>query len=245
MQKTICIRPCCSSVWHCGHFILNFLCTFRSIFLITLDSCYCIWKVVYFLFSPQGLKSEGLYRISGFSDSVEEVKMGFDKGLSSKFQRRLSTHTMTGEALHPLICPKELGALRINEKLTHLWRISAHLGIRIQSWHLPLTQDFIVWTDGGAQGLWTMDVLSLPQTLHCWDSVVDLVRINLSCLKPEWILTVGKSLQQWTELWARSAWRRSSMTECHSSSQRCDVQSASTSRPWSPLESIHNRESQN
>uniref|UniRef100_A0A3Q2NY99 Chimerin 1 n=1 Tax=Fundulus heteroclitus TaxID=8078 RepID=A0A3Q2NY99_FUNHE len=26
-----------------------------------------------------GLKSEGLYRISGFSDSVEEVKMGFDK----------------------------------------------------------------------------------------------------------------------------------------------------------------------
>lgn len=29
------------------------------------------------------------------------------------------------------------------------------------------------------------------------------------------------------------------MTECHSSSQRCDVQSAGTSRPRSPLESIH------
>ncbi|XP_061827581.2 N-chimaerin [Nerophis lumbriciformis] len=28
----------------------------------------------------RGLKSEGLYRISGFSDSVEEVKMAFDKG---------------------------------------------------------------------------------------------------------------------------------------------------------------------
>lgn len=31
------------------------------------------------------------------------------------------------------------------------------------------------------------------------------------------------------------------MTECHSSSQRCDVQSASTSRPRSPLESMHKR----
>nr|XP_061799330.1 N-chimaerin-like isoform X5 [Nerophis lumbriciformis] len=29
-----------------------------------------------------GLKSEGLYRISGFSDSVEEVKMAFDKELT-------------------------------------------------------------------------------------------------------------------------------------------------------------------
>lgn len=34
-----------------------------------------------FMFAFQGLKSEGLYRISGFSDSVEEVKTGFDKGL--------------------------------------------------------------------------------------------------------------------------------------------------------------------
>ncbi|XP_029386126.1 N-chimaerin isoform X2 [Echeneis naucrates] len=30
----------------------------------------------------RGLKSEGLYRISGFSDSVEEVKMAFDKELT-------------------------------------------------------------------------------------------------------------------------------------------------------------------
>lgn len=35
------------------------------------------------MFVPQGLKSEGLYRISGFSDSVEEVKMAFDKGVCS------------------------------------------------------------------------------------------------------------------------------------------------------------------
>ncbi|XP_053184965.1 N-chimaerin isoform X2 [Scomber japonicus] len=30
----------------------------------------------------RGLKSEGLYRVSGFSDSVEEVKMAFDKELT-------------------------------------------------------------------------------------------------------------------------------------------------------------------
>lgn len=30
-----------------------------------------------------GLKSEGLYRMSGFSDSVEDVKSTFDRGMSS------------------------------------------------------------------------------------------------------------------------------------------------------------------
>lgn len=54
-------------------------------FSITCDSPYSDWKVVYFLFAPQGLKSEGLYRISGFSESVEEVKSRFDKGVFYMF----------------------------------------------------------------------------------------------------------------------------------------------------------------
>lgn len=54
-------------------------------FYITCDSHEDVLKVVYFMFAPQGLKSEGLYRVSGFSDSVEEVKMAFDKGLSLFF----------------------------------------------------------------------------------------------------------------------------------------------------------------
>lgn len=52
-------------------------------FYITHDSLDNVWNVVCFMFVPQGLKSEGLYRISGFSDSVEEVKMAFDKGKCS------------------------------------------------------------------------------------------------------------------------------------------------------------------
>lgn len=50
-------------------------------FYITDDSPDSVWTDVYFMFVPQGLKSEGLYRISGFTDSVEEVKMAFDKGV--------------------------------------------------------------------------------------------------------------------------------------------------------------------
>lgn len=57
-----------------------------------------------------------------------------------------------------------------------------------------------------------------------------------------WILTARKTLQQWAKLLARSACGRSSMTECHSSSQHCDVQSASTSRPWPALKSMRNPE---
>lgn len=75
----------------------------------------------------------------------------------------------------------------------------------------------------------------------CWDSVVDLVSMSLSWPSAVWILTVRKTPQQWAKLIARSACGRSSMTECHCSSQHCDVQSASTSRPWPALESRHNR----
>lgn len=42
------------------------------------------------IFVFQGLKSEGLYRISGFSDSVEEVKTGFDKGLYHSHKNNIS-----------------------------------------------------------------------------------------------------------------------------------------------------------
>ena len=64
--------------------------------------------------------------------------------------------------------------------------------------------------------------------------------MSLSLPSAVWILTVRKTLQHWAKVSSRSACGKSSMTECHSSSQRCDVQSASTSRPWPALESMHN-----
>lgn len=47
--------------------------------------CYVNAAFVIKLLYPSviGLKSEGLYRISGFSDSVEDVKLAFDRGMSS------------------------------------------------------------------------------------------------------------------------------------------------------------------
>lgn len=42
-----------------------------------------LFSLIVIMFVPQGLKSEGLYRISGFSDLLEEVKMSFDKGMRS------------------------------------------------------------------------------------------------------------------------------------------------------------------
>lgn len=51
-----------------------------------------------FMFLSEGLKSEGLYRVSGFSDSVEEVKTAFDKGTSSSvFYGFLSEYNMTAD----------------------------------------------------------------------------------------------------------------------------------------------------
>lgn len=75
----------------------------------------------------------------------------------------------------------------------------------------------------------------------CWDSAVAFMRTSLSWPNAVWILTVRKTQQQWDKLFARSACGISSMTECHSSSQHCGVQSASTSRPRPALESMHNR----
>ncbi len=139
-------------------------------FYFTHDSHDDVWKVVCFVFVPQGLKSEGLYRISGFSDSVEEVKMAFDKGVCSFGSargncfidfRQLPTWRLTLCAFTCL--HKTYRTLQINEKVTHLWRITVNLGVQILSWHVALTQGFTVWTDGGGpQGIQTMDVLSLP-----------------------------------------------------------------------------------
>lgn len=53
-----------------------------------------LFFLIIIMFVPQGLKSEGLYRISGFTDSLEEVKMAFDKGVCS-FYRFLSARNMT------------------------------------------------------------------------------------------------------------------------------------------------------
>jgi len=36
-------------------------------------------KLISFIFT--GLNSEGLYRVSGFSDLIEDVKMAFDRGM--------------------------------------------------------------------------------------------------------------------------------------------------------------------
>lgn len=206
-----------------------------------------------FLFVPEGLKSEGLYRVSGFSDSVEEVKMAFDKGLCSTGSVccnsfidfcQLTTWRLTVCA--HICLHKMLGTFQINEKLTHLWRISIHLGVQIWKCPLACMQTFTMWT-GGTSGdtnhgyIFSALNISVKKTLLlCRDSIVDLVRMSLSWPSAVWILTVRKTLQQWAKLLARSACGRSSMTECHSSSQHCDVQSASTSRPWPVLESMHN-----
>jgi hypothetical protein len=53
-----------------------------------LQSYVVLWKcrIVHLISlypSVIGLKSEGLYRMSGFSDSVEDVKSAFDRGASS------------------------------------------------------------------------------------------------------------------------------------------------------------------
>lgn len=131
-------------------------------FYITHDSPDDVWKVVCFVFVPQGLKSEGLYRISGFSDSVEEVKMAFDKGMRAFGSAclncfidfcQLTTRWLT---LRAFIClHKARGTFPINEKVTHLRRITVHLGVQILSWHVPLTQGFTVWTDTGGGGVGT------------------------------------------------------------------------------------------
>lgn len=83
-----------------------------------------------------GLKSEGLYRISGFSDSVEEVKMGFDKGSSCWFYRVLSTHKWHWKRLPACVCPHEAKLFRLL-KNWHICGGLVHLGMHI----------FQLWTD--------------------------------------------------------------------------------------------------
>lgn len=40
------------------------------------------WNYWFYLFKSSGLQSEGLYRISGFSELIEDVKLAFDRGES-------------------------------------------------------------------------------------------------------------------------------------------------------------------
>lgn len=83
------------------------------------------------MFAHVGLKSEGLYRLSGFSDSVEEVKMGFDKGLSCLFYRFLSTLKMK-EITCSRVSAQEAELFRLLQKLAFVSRISVHLwGMKI------------------------------------------------------------------------------------------------------------------
>lgn len=129
-------------------------------------------------------------------------------------------------------------------KMTYLWKVSAALVVKIQSWYFTVCGQRRTASGGYRPG--TLPALKTAmkkkRSLLCWDSVVDLVRIKMSWPGAVWILTARKTLQQWAKLLARSACGRSSMTECHSSSQHCDVQSASTSRPWPALKSMRNPE---
>lgn len=62
----------------------------------------------------------------------------------------------------------------------------------------------------------------------------DLVRMSLSCSSAVWILTARQKKrgpQRWAKVPDRLPCGRSSVTECHSDSQHCDVRTACTSRP--------------
>lgn len=102
MQKTIGMSPCCSICDIVDIFSLisyAYLMVFNGISEITQGNICCwiysslimkaltmserLFSLIVIMFVPQGLKSEGLYRISGFSDLLEEVKMSFDKGMRS------------------------------------------------------------------------------------------------------------------------------------------------------------------
>lgn len=44
---------------------------------------------------PAGLNSEGLYRVSGFSDLIEDVKMAFDRGMFFPCAAILNRHSLS------------------------------------------------------------------------------------------------------------------------------------------------------
>lgn len=136
---------------------------------------------------------------------------------------------------------------RLSEEVTHLWRINVHLGEQLQSWHVTLTQGFAVWTDRrGTLGVTNHGCTVLNIAVKKEKKLFSVLGFSSRLSEKSWpsavwISTVRKTLQQWAKVLARSACGRSSMTECHSSSQHCDVQSASTSRPWPAPKRIHNR----
>lgn len=132
-------------------------------FHITHDSFDNVWKVVYFLFVSQGLKSEGLYRVSGFSDSVEEVKMAFDKGESVSASPNPVIDFCLLTSCSFICLPQAHRTFWINKKLTYLWGITVHLGVQILFWHVAITQGFCN-TDiqGDLGGYKSREELSLP-----------------------------------------------------------------------------------
>ncbi len=136
-------------------------------------------------FSLQGLKSEGLYRISGFSDSVEEVKMAFDKGIACVFL--IHSDWLT---LPVFVCLyKTHSTFQVNERVTHFEGI-------IDFILTGPSQAFTVWTDrGNLRGYkpWMYSHCFKHKTLpRRWDSAVDLVRMSLSWPSAVWILTIRK-----------------------------------------------------
>lgn len=204
-------------------------------FHITHDSPDNVWKVVYFLFVPQGLKSEGLYRVSGFSDSVEEVKMAFDKGESVSASPNHVIDFCLLTSCSFICLPRAHRTFWINKKLTYLWGITVHLGVQILSWHVAITQGFCsrdIQRNSGIQkqgGTLTSYSVAIKSPLLCGrlsENELVLVQCSVNFNHKK------KSLQRWAKVSSRSACGRSSMTECHSNSQHCDVQSACTSRPW-------------
>lgn len=132
-------------------------------FHITHDSSDNVWKLVYFWFVSQGLKSEGLYRVSGFSDSVEEVKMAFDKGesVSASLNRVIDFCLLTSCSFVCLL--RAHRTFWINKKPTYLRGITVHLGVQILSWHVAITRGFCS-TDvhGDLGGYKSREELSLP-----------------------------------------------------------------------------------
>ena len=137
-------------------------------FYITHDSLYSVWKVICFLFVSKGLKSEGLYRVSGFSDSVEEVKMAFDKGLCSfgsaccnRFIDFCQLTTWRWQCVLTYVYISRMEHFRLMRK----WHICEGL-ISIwecRSGNVPwLARILSQCGQGGLRGIQTLDIFSLP-----------------------------------------------------------------------------------
>lgn len=143
---------------------------------------------------------------------------------------------------------------QIKQKVTHLWGISVHLGEQTFPGHGPphVMQAFTVRTGvtSGDRKPWIYSSY-FPCLKHSSSSTVEnpctVLRFSGRLSENEPVLAqcgvnfnCRKTLELWAKTSSRAACGRSPMTECHSSSQHCDVQSASTSRPRPALDTMHN-----